>query len=71
MPASFSQYSQFLQGGNGEPRMPYCGVVVPLLAMNLLENLQINPGRAAQQVLEPHFKDPSPEVLFHLRTVFS
>lgn len=43
----------------------------PLLAMNLLENLQINPGRAVQQVLEPHFKDPSPEVLFHLRTVFS
>ena len=43
----------------------------PLLAMNLLENLQINLERAVQQALEPHFKDPSPEVLFHLRTMFS
>lgn len=44
----------------------------PLLAMNLLENLQINLGRAVRQALEPHFKDPGPELLFHLRrTVFS
>lgn len=40
--------------------------------MNLLENLQINMGRAVWQALEPHFKDPHPELLLHLRsTVFS